>query len=110
MARKAKARATESPSSSSSTFIRRFLALAIVVVVINLCWQFFRAWMPKMLREQYQYSANEVQYFSIGYYIAADVGCLSIGFLTKWLAGRGLSVHGARVGHLLRLCCTTRPR
>jgi MFS transporter, ACS family, aldohexuronate transporter len=85
------------PSSSRLTFIRRFAALTIVVVVINLCWQFFRAWMPKMLREEYLYDAKQVQYFSIGYYIAADVGCLSIGFLTKWLAGRGLSVHGARV-------------
>ena len=56
----------ERQSSSNFTFIRRFLALAIVVIVINLCWQFFRAWMPKMLREQYQYDAKQVQYFSIG--------------------------------------------
>jgi len=88
---------TNAGSSINFTFVRRFLALTIVVIVINLCWQFFRAWMPKMLREQYHYSANEVQYFSIAYYIAADVGCLSIGFLVRWLAGRGLSVHGARL-------------
>jgi MFS transporter, ACS family, hexuronate transporter len=94
----------KTPFFGSSTFVRRFLALAIVVVVINLCWQFFRAWMPKMLREQYQYSADEVQYFSIGYYIAADIGCLAIGFLTKWLSGRGMSVHGARVATFF-LCC-----
>jgi MFS transporter, ACS family, hexuronate transporter len=94
----------KAPSAGNVTFVRRFFALAIVVIVINLCWQFFRAWMPKMLREQYQYGANDVQYFSIGYYIAADVGCLSIGFLTKWLAGRGLSVHGARMTTFF-LCC-----
>ena len=41
-----------------SRSIRRFLAVAIVVIVINLCWQFFRAWMPKMLGEQYQYDAK----------------------------------------------------
>ena len=70
-------------SSIGSTFIRRFLALTIVVIVINLCWQFFRAWMPKMLREEYLYSANQVQYFSIAYYMAADVGCFLIGFLTR---------------------------
>jgi ACS family hexuronate transporter-like MFS transporter len=93
----AKPDSTRAQSSSTSTFIRRFAALVIVVVVINLCWQFFRAWMPKMLREEYRYGAQQVQYFSIAYYIAADVGCLSIGFLAKWLAGRGLSVHGARV-------------
>jgi len=90
----------ESSSADASgwaTFIRRFLALAIVVIVINLCWQFFRTWMPKMLGEQYHYEPHQVQYFSIAYYIAADVGCLTIGFLTKWLASRGFLVHQARV-------------
>jgi MFS transporter, ACS family, hexuronate transporter len=95
------------PSSGARAFVRRFIALAIMVVVLNLCWQFFRAWMPKMLRDQYQYGPNEVQYFSIAYYIAADVGCLSIGFLTKWLAGRRLSVHGARVATLFACCLLT---
>ncbi|MFI5459187.1 MAG: MFS transporter [Isosphaerales bacterium] len=88
-------------ASTRATFFRRFLALAVVVIVINLCWQFFRAWMPKMLREEYQYSAHQVQYFSIAYYVAADVGCLTIGFLTRYLAGRGFSVHGARVATFL---------
>jgi len=84
-------------TSTGATFFRRFLALAVVVVVINLCWQFFRTWMPKMLREEYHYGAEQVQHFSIIYYAAADVGCLTIGFLTRYLAGRGFSVHGARL-------------
>jgi ACS family hexuronate transporter-like MFS transporter len=84
-------------SSGRGVFIRRFLALAVVVVAINLCWQFFRAWMPKMLREEFDYSAHQVQYFSVAYYIAADVGCLSVGFLIKWLASRGYAVHAARM-------------
>jgi ACS family hexuronate transporter-like MFS transporter len=83
------------------TFFRRFLALVIVVIVLNLCWQYFRAWMPKMLREEYEYSAEQVQYFSIAYYIAADVGCLSIGFIVRGLAGWGFSVHGARMATFL---------
>ena len=96
-ARAASAEPADTRSRINFTFVRRFLALIIVVIVINLCWQFFRAWMPKMLREQYLYDANQVQYFSIAYYIAADVGCLSIGFLVRWLAGRGFSVHRARL-------------
>jgi MFS transporter, ACS family, hexuronate transporter len=88
-------------STERRIFVRRFLALAIVVIVINLCWQYFRAWMPKMLREQYQYSRLDVQYFSIAYYIAADVGCLAVGFLIKWLAGLGYSVQRARMATFL---------
>ena len=69
----------------------------IVVIVLNFCWQYFRAWMPKMLREQHHYGENDVQYFSMAYYVAADVGCLLIGFLVKGLAHRGFSVHRARM-------------
>jgi MFS transporter, ACS family, hexuronate transporter len=77
--------------------VRRFVALGVVVIVINLCWQYLRAWMPGMLREQYGYGQQDVQYFSIGYYVAADIGCLTAGFVARWLAGRGLSVHRARM-------------
>ena len=81
-----------------STFIRRFLAVAIVVVVINLCWQFFRAWMPKMLREQYLYDAKSRFSSSRSAITSLPMSAASsIGFLTKFLASRGLSVHGARV-------------
>ncbi len=82
-------------------FLRRFLALGVVVIMINWCWQYFRAWMPGMLREQYGYSQNEVQFFSIAYYLAADVGCLTTGFLVKWLTNRGVPVHGARMSTFL---------
>jgi MFS transporter, ACS family, hexuronate transporter len=78
-------------------FLRRFVALVVVVTLINLCWQFFRVWMPKMLREQYGYTAGQVQAFSVAYFIAADVGCLSIGFLVKWLSERNWPVHRARM-------------
>jgi MFS transporter, ACS family, hexuronate transporter len=78
-------------------FLSRFLALAVTVITINLCWQFFRAWMPKMLREQYAYTEIQVQSFSVAYYVAADAGCIAIGLLVKWLAGRRFSVHGARM-------------
>jgi MFS transporter, ACS family, hexuronate transporter len=88
-------------SSGRVIFLRRFLAVAVVVVMINLCFQYFRAWMPKMLREEHGYSATQVQAFSSAYYLAADAGCLFIGFLVRWLVGRGHRVHQARMGTFL---------
>lgn len=78
-------------------FIRRFLALVVVVITINLCWQFFRAWMPMMLEKQYGYGKEQTQNFSSLYYLMAGIGCLAVGFLVRWLTDHGWPVHGARM-------------
>jgi ACS family hexuronate transporter-like MFS transporter len=82
--------------SDRATFFRRFLALVVVATTITLCFQYFRAWMPKMLREQHHYTAAQVQYFSVAYYLATDAGCMAVGFLVRWLTARGFTVHAAR--------------
>ena len=87
----------EVTTTNRAMFVRRFLVLAVVVVAINLCWHFYRAWLPKMLREQYGYSRDFVNYFTSVFYIATDVGCLGAGIAVKVLSGRCGSVHRARV-------------
>ncbi len=92
--------AAEAPEVSTTTraaFVRRFVVLALVVVSINLCWHFYRAWMPKMLRERYGYERGPVNYFTSAFYIATDVGCLAAGFAVRALTTRGKSVHGSRL-------------
>ena len=81
----------------AGTTIRRIAALVLVVIVINLCWQYFRAWMPKMLEKEHGYDKAAVQWFSSAYYVAAGVGCLAAGVLSRSLASRGWTVHGARL-------------
>lgn len=83
--------------SGRSLFLRRFLVCLVVVIMINLTWQFFRAWLPKFLREFHHYEKETVNYFTSAYYIAADVGCIGVGALVRWLTARGQDVHRARV-------------
>ncbi len=77
--------------------VRRFVALVVVVISINLCWQYFRAWMPMMLEKQYGYSKSQTQNFSSLYYLVAGIGCLLAGLVVRRLAGRGWPVHRARM-------------
>ena len=89
--------APEISTTSWGAFVRRFLVLAVVVLTINLCWHFYRAWLPKMLREQHHYSRGTVNYFTSAFYVATDVGCLAAGFAARFLASHGWSVHASRV-------------
>jgi ACS family hexuronate transporter-like MFS transporter len=77
--------------------LRRYFALVVVVIAINMLWQFFRAWLPKMLEQYHGYSAREVRWFIVGYYIATDVGCICTGAAVRWLANGRMSVHHARL-------------
>jgi ACS family hexuronate transporter-like MFS transporter len=77
-------------------FFRRFVALALIVVAINLAWHFFRAWMPLFLQNQHGYSLQQNGWFNMAYYFCADVGSLSSGFATLALARGGMGVHASR--------------
>jgi ACS family hexuronate transporter-like MFS transporter len=97
----AASRSLETPgerNAASGAVWRMVLVLIVTVIAINLTWQFFRAWLPKFLEEQRGYSKREVGWFTSAYYISTDVGCITVGFVVKWLAGRGWDVHAARVG------------
>jgi ACS family hexuronate transporter-like MFS transporter len=88
---------------SGRALVFMYVALVITVITINLSWQFFRAWLPMFLEEGRGYSKQQVQWLTAAYYIAADAGCIAVGFLVKWLADRGWGVHTARV-FLFGLC------
>ncbi len=75
---------------------RRFWALIIVVVAINVCWQLVRAWLPKFLIEGKGYPETEALKFNSLYYIATDIGCLAAGAVALWLVRRGWEVHRSR--------------
>jgi ACS family hexuronate transporter-like MFS transporter len=78
-------------------FARRFAALFITVITINIAWHFFRAWLPLFLQKQLGYSEEQTAGFLTLYYIAADAGSISAGFLTLLVLRSGLPVFRGRV-------------
>ncbi len=87
----------EVTTRSWGALARRFLVLSVVVVMINLCWHLFRAWLPKFLREFHHYDRAFVDYFTSAYYLAADAGSILVGLATQQLVRRGWRIHSARL-------------
>jgi MFS transporter, ACS family, hexuronate transporter len=85
------------PTLWSPVFCRMLAVLAVIVICINLTWQFFRVWLPKYLQDTHGYSEDEAALFTSAYYVATDVGCIGVGLWVKWLIGRGWAIHPARV-------------
>jgi MFS transporter, ACS family, hexuronate transporter len=75
----------------------QFLCLIVIVVTISMAWQFQRAWLPKYLKEHHEYSEATANYFTSGYYIVADVGCLFFGAVVSVLTRRQVPVRFARL-------------
>jgi ACS family hexuronate transporter-like MFS transporter len=87
----------DADSQSTADLVRMFAVLVVVVIAINLTWQYYRVWLPKLLEEQHGYTKQQVGWFTSAYYVATDVGCIAVGFAVKWLTQRGWEVHAARV-------------
>jgi ACS family hexuronate transporter-like MFS transporter len=87
------------PESSFLTVVvsRKFLALIIVVVAINLSWHQFRVWMQKFLINGKGYSELASLDINFWFNVMTDVGCLSAGFASALLFRNGVSAHWARV-------------
>jgi len=78
-------------------FIFQVITLGTIVITISLAWQFQRAWLPKYLKEFHHYSETAANYFTSGYYIVADIGCIFSGAVVTFLTSRRVSTHWARM-------------
>jgi len=85
------------PQTTRGDLIRMFAVLVVIVICINLTWQYFRVWLPKYLEEEREYTKVQVGWFTSAYYVSTDVGCIAVGVLVKWLTSRNWDVHRARV-------------
>jgi len=83
-------------SFRSVVFSRKFLALIIVVIAINLCWHQFRVWMQKFLMKGRGYEELASLDINFWFNVMTDIGCLTAGFATALFYRGGLSAHWAR--------------
>jgi len=59
----------------------RFIVLLIIVAAINICWQTFRAWLPKFVQIGRGYSEPEMLYLTRVQH-GHRVGCIAAGAAT----------------------------
>lgn len=81
----------------AAIFHRRFITLVFVVILINVCYHFYRVWVPRFMQNERGYSEAAMLDFMFWFYIASDVGCIGAGIATAWLNRRGWSVHIGRL-------------
>jgi MFS transporter, ACS family, hexuronate transporter len=96
--------AMETPAESSIAgetlwkviFSRRFGVALMLLFCIHTTWQLLRVWLPMFLQIGRGYSESSALYFNSLYFLATDIGCLTAGAMSLWLARRGLSPHAAK--------------
>jgi ACS family hexuronate transporter-like MFS transporter len=74
----------------------RFWVLVVVSVSINVCWHFLVNWIPTYLKEERGLSFEGGNYLSTLPFLAADLGNLGGGWLSRRIVSRGWSPVSAR--------------
>jgi MFS transporter, ACS family, hexuronate transporter len=77
--------------------LRRFWVLVMVSISINICWHFLINWLPGYLKQDRGMGFLASGMWSALPFLAADVGNLGGGAISRYLAARGLSPAGARL-------------
>jgi MFS transporter, ACS family, hexuronate transporter len=76
--------------------IRRFWVLVVVSVSINICWHFLINWTPTYLKGERGLAFQAGNFLSAIPFLAADIGNLGGGWLSRRLATRGRTAVRAR--------------
>jgi ACS family hexuronate transporter-like MFS transporter len=75
---------------------RAFWVTMAVGIAVNICWHFYRVWLPRFLDVDLHLSQRQVQLVLAGFFVAADLGSLGSGYLTRRLVDAGSSVEWSR--------------
>ena len=76
--------------------LRTFWITMAVGIAVNLAWHLYRVWLPRHFVEDLKFSDKDLQYLLMGYYLTADLGSITFGYLTKKVIASGRPVEKAR--------------
>jgi MFS transporter, ACS family, hexuronate transporter len=77
--------------------LRRFWVMVVASISINICWHFLINWLPGYLQQDRGMGFLASGLWAALPFLAADVGNLGGGAVSRFLASRGLSPSGARL-------------
>jgi ACS family hexuronate transporter-like MFS transporter len=80
-------------------FLRTFWITLVVGITVNVCWHFYRVWLPRFLDMDLPFTQNRndrIQWVLMGFYVSADLGVLTAGWMTRKLTYAGFSVERSR--------------
>lgn len=75
---------------------RRFWIAMVVAITVNVCWHFYRVWLPRFLNVDLKFSQQDIQWILMGFFLAADLGAMVGGYATRRLTYAGFSVPRSR--------------
>jgi ACS family hexuronate transporter-like MFS transporter len=76
--------------------LRTFWITMVVGVAVNIGWHFYRIWLPRFLTVDLKFSQRDVQWALAGFFLAADLGSMAAGYLTRRLSRAGYTVERSR--------------
>lgn len=75
---------------------RRVWIAILVGIAVNVCWHFFRTWLPRIFEKDLHFEGRALQWLLAGFYVFADLGGMAAGYATRRLAAAGWTVARAR--------------
>ena len=75
---------------------RNFWGIGIARFLADPCWGTISFWVPIFYAETLNFSIKEIAMFAWLPFLLADLGCLSAGFVARWLQAKGFSLLNAR--------------
>jgi ACS family hexuronate transporter-like MFS transporter len=90
----------EGPSAGtplwSVFFARQFWITAAVGIAVNICWHFYRVWLPLLMKDDMKINPKTIQYLIAGFYLVADIGSIATGYAISRLTRRGWPLERVR--------------